>query len=773
MIIKSVYIKEFGSICDREIILSDGLNIIEGDNESGKSTLLSFIKFMLYGLQKKVAGEVVSEKERAFSWQNGIAAGNMTVQTENGTFRIERSAKASSRSESAKIFDTETGEQVHAGENPGELFFGLPLNVFESTACVRQLKCTQIDGSGLGTSIENLMVAADENTSVKKALQKLDSVRKKLMHKTGRGGEIADIEDRVLALQTRMNRAGERSKHLEIKEASLEGADKIIAEARATLEEERALSRAYEARQILIRFDALRSAEKRVEALKKQEKETLDGGRFGGRLPDSSEIATLSELRAGYVQAKESRRRSEEGIEELKRQRVPEDDIDRCARQMNTDGGERAVLESYSVAWKKSKNARKTGAVLVILTVIFALVGAVFATTVSFLPTLIKLSKTAKIICTAVAFLLCVFGVALGISCFVRSKKLEKECDRITQDYGCEDYSREALVIRLAALRHRISERESFEAMVCRLRDGIGEAIGAEKSAEERLARHFASLCSDEIPDDSELAERSAQLVDEYSAFAEKVGEIRRDIDKYTALVTERRAELSAYNEAEIRSGVTPEIEEKLAGVNITMLRRDIDFQQARLESAMQKKQSAEREMITLQATSEDPEKLALELEEQKKLLSSRQFMHDSLTLATESIAQASEAVRRNVTPRLRRYAGELLGKLTDGRYTEIAISPDFKISVPADGETRPVEALSSGTRDAVYLAVRLALVSVLYKNEKPTLLLDEILSQIDDTRAKNILQMLSEYAKNGTQCLLFTCHSRESAMSDAPSVKM
>ena len=169
MIIRSVYIKEFGSIRDRRIEFSDGLNIIEGDNESGKSTLLGFIKFMLYGLPKKAAGEIVSEKERAFSWSTGIAAGAMTVELDGGTFRIERSAKASSRSESAKIFNAETGEQVHAGENPGELFFGLPLNVFESTACVKQLKCTRLDGSGLGTSIENLMVAADENTSVKKA----------------------------------------------------------------------------------------------------------------------------------------------------------------------------------------------------------------------------------------------------------------------------------------------------------------------------------------------------------------------------------------------------------------------------------------------------------------------------------------------------------------------------------------------------------------------------------------------------------------------------
>lgn len=773
MIIKSVYIKEFGSISDREITLSDGLNIIEGDNESGKSTLLAFIKFMLYGLPKKAAGEVVTEKERAFSWATGIASGSMTVQTDEGLLRIERSAKASSRSESAKIFDAETGEQVHAGENPGDLFFGLPLNVFESTACVKQLKCTQLDGSGLGTSIENLMVAADENTSVKKAAQKLDSVRKKLQHKSGRGGEIAELEDEVLALQNRIKSAGERSRHLEIKEASLESADKIIAEARATLESEKALSRAYDMRQTLIRFEALRSAEKRVEALKIQEKEALDGGRFGGRLPEVVEISTLSELRVKYAQAKESRVRAEEGFEELKRQRMPEDETDRQAIRMTDEGGERAVLESYSVALKKSEKARKTGALLLVLAVLCALAGGVFALTVSFLPTLIALLKTVKIICAALAFLCAVSFATLGISRRVKAKKLERESDEITEIYGCEEYSREALVIRLAALRHRISERESFEGMVSRLRDGIGEAYGCEKSAEEQLERQFKTLCPQESVDDGDLVSLTLQVAEDFHALAEKVGEIRRDIDKYTALATERRAELSAFDEDELRRAVTPEIEEKLAGVNITMLRRDIEFQQARLESAQQKKLSAEREMITLEATSEDKEKLYAQLEEKNGILEAKRFMLDSLTLATESIAQASDAVRRNITPRLRRQAGELLGRLTDGKYTELSISPDFAISVTADGETRPVEALSSGTRDAAYLAIRLALVSVLYRNERPALLLDEILSQIDDTRAKKILEMLGEYAKDGAQCLLFTCHTRESSMVDAPAVRM
>ncbi|MGN1082941.1 MAG: ATP-binding protein, partial [Candidatus Avispirillum sp.] len=50
MYIKKIHIDSFGPLRDKELELCDGLNIIEGENESGKSTVAMFIKFMLYGL---------------------------------------------------------------------------------------------------------------------------------------------------------------------------------------------------------------------------------------------------------------------------------------------------------------------------------------------------------------------------------------------------------------------------------------------------------------------------------------------------------------------------------------------------------------------------------------------------------------------------------------------------------------------------------------------------------------------------------------------------
>ena len=97
-------------------------------------------------------------------------------------------------------------------------------------------------------------------------------------------------------------------------------------------------------------------------------------------------------------------------------------------------------------------------------------------------------------------------------------------------------------------------------------------------------------------------------------------------------------------------------------------------------------------------------------------------------------------------------------------------------IPVAAEGDgirVRP-ELLSAGTRDAMYLSLRLALLDVLYKGETPPLLLDEALSQMDDTRAANVLKIFAELCGDSCQCLLFTCHERESRLlSDRSDVRL
>ena len=70
MIIESIYIKNFGKLADMKINLSDGVNILRGENESGKSTLCAFIRFVFYGLSGRA-----EEKLKYISWGASSVSG--------------------------------------------------------------------------------------------------------------------------------------------------------------------------------------------------------------------------------------------------------------------------------------------------------------------------------------------------------------------------------------------------------------------------------------------------------------------------------------------------------------------------------------------------------------------------------------------------------------------------------------------------------------------------------------------------------------------------
>ena len=77
MIIKKINIVSFGTLRDFSAELSDGINIISGANESGKSTILAFIRFIFYGLPSRRSEEGVLEHDRALSWQDGACRGQL------------------------------------------------------------------------------------------------------------------------------------------------------------------------------------------------------------------------------------------------------------------------------------------------------------------------------------------------------------------------------------------------------------------------------------------------------------------------------------------------------------------------------------------------------------------------------------------------------------------------------------------------------------------------------------------------------------------------
>jgi DNA repair exonuclease SbcCD ATPase subunit len=124
------------------------------------------------------------------------------------------------------------------------------------------------------------------------------------------------------------------------------------------------------------------------------------------------------------------------------------------------------------------------------------------------------------------------------------------------------------------------------------------------------------------------------------------------------------------------------------------------------------------------------------------------------------------EAVReyyeREHQPQALREASGYLARLTGGRYRRVwtPLGEHVLRVDDAEGRSLSIEVLSSGTREQLFLALRLALASSYARRgvELP-LVLDDVLVNFDVTRAKAAALVLRDFARQGHQVLVFTCH--------------
>ena len=124
-----------------------------------------------------------------------------------------------------------------------------------------------------------------------------------------------------------------------------------------------------------------------------------------------------------------------------------------------------------------------------------------------------------------------------------------------------------------------------------------------------------------------------------------------------------------------------------------------------------------------------------------------------------ESIREKYESKRQ---PETLQEASTYLARLTDGHYTRIwtrLVGEELLVDNKND-ETITVDKLSRGTREAVYLSLRLALIGA-YARRGAVLpmVMDDILVNFDSKRARAAAELLVEFSRNGYQLLMFTCH--------------
>lgn len=184
---------------------------------------------------------------------------------------------------------------------------------------------------------------------------------------------------------------------------------------------------------------------------------------------------------------------------------------------------------------------------------------------------------------------------------------------------------------------------------------------------------------------------------------------------------------------------------------------------EARREQAIQAHARAEDAKTRLEASGD-----AAAQHQQAAQHAAARIRHDAarflrLRLAGQFLREQIEAFRaRNQGPMLAR-AGELFRQMTGGSFTGLATDYD-RGDTPVlvglkDAVKVPVEGMSEGSRDQLYLSLRLAAIELHQAAHEPMpLILDDLFMTFDDDRSRAILPLLADLARS-SQVLLFTHH--------------
>lgn len=281
VVITGAEITAFGRLKNFKIELSDGFNVICGMNEAGKSTLLLFLKAMLYGIPgRRRSGELLKDRERAVPWGEKSASGVLFLRADGRNTEIRRKFGKTAAGDKIEAVNADSGDSIPelCVSNVGEVLLGVPEEVFGKTLMIAQ------SGAFMGgredeisKRLMNLKSTGDEKVSAEAAAEKLNAFANTL--KTGKGkrlpGRIDVLEERIASLRqekynlmTQLQQSENTRQRCEAAHAELEETESRIVACEAEYKAAIAYERAAAARERAARAE---ECERRLSELERNE----------------------------------------------------------------------------------------------------------------------------------------------------------------------------------------------------------------------------------------------------------------------------------------------------------------------------------------------------------------------------------------------------------------------------------------------------------------------------------------------------------------------
>ncbi len=750
----------FGRLKNASLEPGDGLTVVSAPNEYGKTTWCALISAMLYGVdtsERDKAG-YLSAKTRYRPWDGGSMVGTMEIEEGGRSITLQRTTKGSAPMKNLIAVYTGTAEFIK-GLDPdalGEQLTGVSRQVFERTAFIRRPDMRVNQTSELEKKIAGLVSSGDENTSYTESAELLKKWQRRLRY--NKTGAIPALENELreanhdysLILSSSEETASLRNtmtrqeKNIELMKEDLATHDKLDA---------RAAKR------------KLREAKKSLDAAEHRVEELTASITRNGHVMTREDIASIREsasavmpLKRASADAERALWRAEKELADAAGRRAASPLHGRDMRTVEADVARGRALS------EKAKDLKEPRIPIIfpILLCLAAIAGLVITTGV--LAPVFRFNDAAL---SAVSFN--IWGViaslvpgALGIMLFFlkppHKRNAADELKELLDSYGVSDVEKIASLASAYELLTREEDRCRTARDAAR---GAYESAGA--AAQEAGARAVAQL------------QAFMPEVTSGEAVLEALADTERAIDELT------RAQFEAASAANLYETLAAETDPDAPEDDsyLPMPLRSREDTEAALERAKNQLSEATRAYdlaMGARRSLGDPAVIEGRIAALTDEISEANRRYSALTLAIEALSEANTRLQTRFSPEVSRRAGEIMARLTDGRYDRLYFDKGFDAGAGEEGsaEIHPVIALSDGTADEIYLSLRLAMCDLLLGGDDPCpIVLDDALANFDDRRCERALDLLLDMSRK-RQVILFSCHSREAEyLSGKPGVKV
>ncbi len=759
MIIEKIDIKSFGALCELAMDFSETVNVIEGPNESGKSTIAAFIKYMLFGFENdpdKESAKGLSERQKYINWNTGRAEGSMIIRVKDKRYHVARSTvpvrgegDKLTYKEDCSITDMETSANSYGKMSAGYVFLGGTGELYENTAFVGQIGDSAINGGSVTESIENILFSLRETNNNRHAMEHIGEKIEGLMHRGGHGGIIHDLMRKNESLSADLERINEDTKQVLAKESELHSLRAARAKSMEQLDNFYECDNSYKNWMVIQTFERLHELEQTCDEKTKAYNTFIEENRRNDYVPTEEYLSDLIYSRRKVTESYLALKEAEAKLEREKSAVGITGETENAIAVCDELGGEAKI-----VAEAKSLRGGIVKRIAIgILSALGIVAGAVME---------IVAGGSAEVALRIVGALLCAAGIGGGVWSLIGIVGRQKRFRDLISRFGVGTLSE--LSEKLDTLAESRIRRDS-------IRNAIESAAFELESAREAYDNAKISLTKlivrwGEEPPTSELNAFLDSLENKVSSFLEHRRVLLEEKNTLELTVREIRQSLADTNEIDVRAQVKPLRRKSLETINHNTIITGIAEEKAKIAELDRAAYTVENQLIALKSAGGDPAGTYSKISDIEKRIDELKAKHKAYFIARMAIESASDQLRAGISPRLGEYATGLMGIMTDRKYTDFCVADGVKVSFyDSTGTYRDVDFLSGGTRDLAYVAVRCALVDMLYR-ECPPLCFDETFAHQDNVRARAMMKALVHLSDEGYQSFVFTCRQREADMA-------